>query len=165
MASSITRFLTAELRVMRALALDHRGMAEAVEKKLVKECTKCGINSSTHAPRPRREAALDLNLEGLADSGDSGDEDGEAGPAPKRARAQGRRIQRARRAGQDRRPSPSARIRPSVRDGQASARVKGATTSQVQEGQASEEGEEGHCGGGRGRGRGGAGRRGGGEQR
>ena len=50
------------------------------------ECTKRGINMRTHAPRPRREAALDLNFEGLADSGDSGGDDGEAGPAPKRVR-------------------------------------------------------------------------------
>jgi hypothetical protein len=74
---------------MRALALDHRELAEAAEKRLVEECTKRGINMRTHAPRPRREAALDLNFEGLADSGDSEDDDGEAGPPPKRARAAG----------------------------------------------------------------------------
>ena len=67
MAPSITRILTAELRAMRALALDHRELAEAAEKRLVEECTKRGINMRTHAPRPRREAALDLNFEGLAD--------------------------------------------------------------------------------------------------
>ena len=59
---------------MRALAVDHRELAEAAEKRLVEECTKRGINMRTHAPRPRREAAQDLNFQGLADSGDSGDE-------------------------------------------------------------------------------------------